>query len=306
MELSHEPQRNRMIDPQALPRADASKSAAAGYNIDKAVLNGIRSASRATGVDFGYLMAQAAQESSFQSGASAASSSAKGLYQFVDSTWLQMMRDHGAKYGYGALAQQITTGSSGAPAVADPALRQRILDLRSDPKLAATLGAEYARGNKLQLEQALDRPARAADLYMAHFLGPAGAADFLKALSRDGSAAAASLFPKAAAANQNVFYNADGKARSLRAIYDSFDRSITSKASAFAALGTGDAVVRDGARYRPGNVASLDNAGLLPGMRAFAKPMLSLSSVAALALYEALGHLKMPDDAPAKHTTLRS
>ena len=75
-----------MIDPRPLPRADGSSSAVAGYTIDKAVLNGIRSASRATGMDFGYLMAQAAQESGFQASAGASGSSAKGLFQFIDST----------------------------------------------------------------------------------------------------------------------------------------------------------------------------------------------------------------------------
>ena len=60
--------------------------------IDPVVLQSIREASRASRVDFGYLMAQAAQESGFQSDAKAATSSATGLYQFTDATWLAMVR----------------------------------------------------------------------------------------------------------------------------------------------------------------------------------------------------------------------
>ena len=43
-------------------------------SIDPAVLQGIRQAAHATHVDFGYLMAQAAQESGFRSDAKAATS----------------------------------------------------------------------------------------------------------------------------------------------------------------------------------------------------------------------------------------
>src|SRR5215813_1025776 len=89
-----------------------------GYNIDHAVLTGIKNASKSTGVDFGYLMAQAAQESSFQADARAASSSATGLYQFLDSTWLSMMRTHGAKYGFADMAARIQPDGRGGFSVA--------------------------------------------------------------------------------------------------------------------------------------------------------------------------------------------
>src|SRR5260221_4971108 len=90
-----------------------------GYNIDNAVLTGIKNASTSTGVDFGYLMAQAAQESSFQSDARATSSSATGLYQFLDSTWLSMMRSHRAKYGIADLAGPIQPDGRRRYAVSD-------------------------------------------------------------------------------------------------------------------------------------------------------------------------------------------
>src|SRR5258705_13591148 len=83
--------------------------------IDPAVLQGIRQASRSTNVDFGYLMAQAAQESGFKADAKATTSSATGLFQFIDSTWLDMMRQHGAQHGLGAPAQHIPTDGAGRP-----------------------------------------------------------------------------------------------------------------------------------------------------------------------------------------------
>jgi hypothetical protein len=169
--------------------------------IDPAVVQSIRQASRATHVDFGYLMAQAAQESGFNSDAKAAGSSATGLFQFIDSTWLQMVQQHGAQHGLGQYAQQITNDASGRPVVADPATRATILNLRKDPAISAVLAAEYAKSNKDEVERAIGRPARSADLYLAHFLGAGGASELLKAVATNASTPAAELLPDAAAAN---------------------------------------------------------------------------------------------------------
>src|SRR5690606_4013603 len=100
-------------------------------------------------------------------------SSASGLYQFIESTWLRMVHDHGDKYGMGDAARSITVTESG-PRVTDPEIRARILALRDDPRLSAAMAAEYARGNHAQLAQSLGREVGATDLYLAHFLGPAG------------------------------------------------------------------------------------------------------------------------------------
>jgi Transglycosylase SLT domain len=197
------------------------------------VVSSIRQAARATNVDFGLLMAQAQQESGFQADAKASGSSATGLYQFIDSTWLTLVQRFGEKYGVGSLAQQITTDSAGHPTVADPATRQRILDLRKAPGLSAAMAAEFTRQNKGELEQALGRPASNADLYMAHFLGAGGATTFLKALASAGATPAADLLPDAAAANRSVFYDAAGRPLSVAQIYQSFASRINQQAAQF-------------------------------------------------------------------------
>jgi Transglycosylase SLT domain len=191
------------------------------------IVNSIRQASRGSDVDFGLLMAQAEQESGFNAHAHASGSSAAGLYQFIDSTWLDMVRRFGGHHGLGDLAQQITTDSAGRATVADPATRQHILALRNDPALSAAFAGEYTRLNGRALEQALGRPPCNADLYMAHFLGAGGAATFLKALNRDGGTVAADLMPNAAAANSAVFYdNKSGRPRTISEIYQSFAERI--------------------------------------------------------------------------------
>jgi hypothetical protein len=181
----------------------------------------IREASASTGVPFDYLAAQAEQESGFKADARATTSSAAGLYQFIESTWLRMMRDHGEKHGLGKLAGAITLTETG-PRVADPALKEKILALRDDPRLSAAMAAEYARGNHAQLAQSLGREVGATDLYLAHFLGAGGATRFLMTLRTDPARPAADILPEAAAANRAVFFDRDGRARSTDEIYDRF------------------------------------------------------------------------------------
>jgi len=215
--------------------SQSSALPAAPAGADPGILRSIRQASQATDIDFDYLVAQAKQESGLQPRAAAKSSSARGLFQFIDSTWLEMVRRYGDRYGAGQYAHQISSDSSGRPTVADPGLRRQILGLRDDPSLSAALAAEYARSNKENLEQALGRATTNTDLYLAHFLGAGGATTFLKALKQNSGTVAANLLPGAAAANRTVFYNSKtGAARSVADIYQIFANKIDRGSEAFA------------------------------------------------------------------------
>jgi len=203
-----------------------------GHRVSTEIVNAVQRAANSTGVDFNYLMSQAAQESGFRTNARAGTSSATGLFQFIDSTWLQMVRDHGAKYGLGEYARAIEGAPGTAARVPDRALRQQILDLRYNAEVSSAMAAEYANNNKQQLERSLGRSVGAAELYMAHFLGAAGATRFLSALSATPNVAAADLLPDAASANTNVFYdNNSGRALSVRQVYDRMARRIESRAA---------------------------------------------------------------------------
>jgi len=221
--------------------APANPYAALAQAMDPTVLRSIQRASQATSTDFGLLLAQAAQESSFHADAKSATSSAAGLYQFVDSTWLDMVHRFGAKYGAGRYAQQITEDGNGKAVVADPVLRKKILDLRQDPGLSAALAGEYTKLNQAEVERVLGHRPQRADLYMAHFLGPSGAGAFLKAVETRGNVAAADLLPEAASANKGIFFDAQtGQARTVAEIYHSLAAKIEKAASSLAALVSAD------------------------------------------------------------------
>ena len=210
---------------------------AGGSTIQPEVLASIQKASANTGVDFSYLMAQASRESSFDPTAKASTSSATGLYQFVEQTWLGEFQQHGADYGYGDLASQIVKHSDGHYSVSNPTARKEILDLRKDPSLNAAMAAELAADNKTKMEKALGRSVSPTDLYLAHFLGLSGALHFIRTMESSPETTGAAMFPRAAASNASVFYTKDGRALTVSEIYGKIDANMTSSQAAFAALG---------------------------------------------------------------------
>ncbi|MGE4314164.1 MAG: transglycosylase SLT domain-containing protein [Pseudobdellovibrionaceae bacterium] len=173
------------------------------------VSSAIQQASASTGVDFAYLMQQADAESSFKTSAKASTSSATGLFQFIDSTWMNMVKAHGDKYG-------IDTNQS----------RSELLKLRNDPEISSYMAAELASDNKSYLEDVLPEGTKigSTELYLAHFMGAGRAAGFIEAKEADPYRPAADLFPAEARANRGVFYNSEGKARSLAEVYAFFDK----------------------------------------------------------------------------------
>jgi hypothetical protein len=187
-----------------------------------AVPQGIaRALSRAgdkSNVDFDYLLQTAMRESSLDPEARAATSSAVGLFQFLDSTWLQVMKEEGPRLGYQSYADAITTDSEGDYVIRDKGLRKRILALREDPQIAADLAAAFTKANGAYLQDRFGRQPSAGELYIAHFLGPKGAEKLFAAGLSDPDQLAARLFPKQAKANPSIFY-AEGKPRTIRELY---------------------------------------------------------------------------------------
>jgi len=201
---------------------DNNALAAMAQQAGPRVAHAIEAAATRTGVNFAYLMEQAAAESSFDADAGSSTSSAKGLYQFIEKTWLGMVKNHGHEYGMGKYAAMIDENGK----VADPATRKEILALRDNPEKAALLAAAYASENQSYLERHSGLRADeigSTELYLAHFLGAGGASAFLSAHKDNPLAHAADLFPKAARANRNVFYDAQtGEGRTLAGVYDFF------------------------------------------------------------------------------------
>src|SRR5690606_38225321 len=125
-------------------------------------------------------------------------------------------------HGLGWAADAIGRDAAGRLSIADPALRQQILDLRNDPAASASMAAAFTSDNRAYVEGRIGRAAEPVDLYLAHFLGSGGAVRFLSAWQTDPDQPGATMMPDAAAANRSVFYAADGSMRSLNDIRERF------------------------------------------------------------------------------------
>lgn len=204
----------------SLPNPPETKSTSPGLNpAGGPVVDAIRDGSARTGADFDYLLKTAQRESSLDPAAKAKSSSATGLFQFIEQTWLGMVKGSGAEHGLGEYAQAISA-SNGRYDVSDPALKQEILQLRNDPKTAAAIAGEFTRRNAQVLSNALGRQPSDGELYAAHFMGAAGAAELIRQAKASPDASAADLFPDQAASNRAIFYDkASGRAKSVSEVY---------------------------------------------------------------------------------------
>jgi hypothetical protein len=184
------------------------------------VVAALRNAAAATGSDFHYLLGTAMRESSLKPSAQSATSSAAGLFQFVDQTWLGLVKTHGAKYGLGSLADAISVGSDGRYRAATATERRTILDLRQNPEISALMAGEYTNSSAATMRSMLGRSVCGGELYAAHFLGPDAACKLIRTNESLPGASAAVLLPRAANANRTVFFHADGSAKSVREVYD--------------------------------------------------------------------------------------
>ncbi|MGV8951280.1 MAG: transglycosylase SLT domain-containing protein [Cypionkella sp.] len=177
----------------------------------------LTSAGDRNGVDFDYLLQTAMRESSLNPQARAQSSSAVGLFQFLESTWLQVMKEQGPRLGYQQYADAIQKSGDGYQ-VADPQTKAQILKLREDPQIAADLAAAFTKSNGDYLSAKFGRQPSAGELYIAHFLGAQGAEKMFNAGLQNPDQIAADLFPRQAQANRTIFYD-NGQPRTIRQVY---------------------------------------------------------------------------------------
>ncbi len=143
------------------------------------ISNAIKKASQATGTDFSYLLKTAARESSFKQGAKAKTSSAAGLFQFIESTWLKTVKEVGDKFGLDKYTPHIFTTRSGQHYVPNDKLRREILQLRHNPEVSAMMAGAFTQQKSEFIASKIGRTPSPGELYIAHFLGPNGASELI-------------------------------------------------------------------------------------------------------------------------------
>ena len=244
----------------------------AGVDPSRARIAGaIKQAANTTGASFEYLLTTAKMESDFNPTAGAPTSSAHGLYQFINQTWLGTVKEAGAQHGYGNYADAITRTSSGSYSVHDPAALKAIMKLRDDPAASSAMAGVLTQSNSFKLTGMIGRRPTDSELYMAHFMGVGGAAKLISNAEDNPRASGARLFPNAAAANRSIFYERSGRARSVSEVYSVLTQRYASAAnsqatrSAMASVGVMPAsmAVASAAPATAPVAAPIDNAAYL-------------------------------------------
>ncbi len=246
-------------------------TAAAGVDPSRLRIAGaIKQAASNIGASFEYLLATAKMESNFNPKAAATTSSARGLFQFIDQTWLGTVKEAGSQLGYGKYADAISKSSSGGYYVNDPSMRGAIMKLRDDPNAASSMAAVLTQSNSFKLTGKIGRRPSDSELYMAHFMGVGGAAKLISNAENSPNASAARLFPNAAAANRSIFYDRAGQARSVSQVYSVLTTRYASAANskdtrtAFAAVGdAAPARMAFASASAPQPAMTIDNAAYL-------------------------------------------
>ncbi|CAH2605443.1 SLT domain-containing protein (plasmid) [Rhodovastum atsumiense] len=198
------------------------------------VVAAMRTASAETGARFDVLLASAAIESGLRPDAKAGTSSASGMYQFIEQTWLDAIRQYGPSHGLGAEAAAVVRRGDRLT-VEDPELRQRILDMRHDPRISSLLAGDSLRAISDSLATTLGRAPDVAETYLGHFLGIGGASQMLQAAKATPNRPAAELLPAAARANHSMFYASDGQPLTVTQFIDKVRGRVE---RAYADLGT--------------------------------------------------------------------
>lgn len=279
------------VDPNAPPPVT-------GPTPSPAVSGAIKQAAKQTGANFQYLLATAQVESNYNPNAQGATSSAKGLFQFIEQTWLATMKEAGPAHGYGKYSDAIGRTAEGQYVVTDPNLASKIMNLRSDPTANSVMAGAFTKNNSAKLAERLGRNPTEGELYIAHFLGPAGASRMIGMAESRPSTRAADVFPTAAQSNPTIFYDRQGRARSVGDVYQTLIGRYSVARSSPVNKALAPPVV---AAARPALQAQAQTpAQAVPQLTAFAPETAQLSEAYAQAMKPTPSAL--PDNRPVFHS----
>ncbi len=203
--------------------------------VQRSIVERVVKAAAETGSDPALLLSIADKESSFILKAKASTSSASGLFQFINSTWMTAMKSFGQRH----LQEQQEANAAPAPGTKPPVAatsRAEILKLRNDPYLSAVLAAEILKHEGAKISEEIGRTLSAGETYLIHFLGPDDARRFIAKMDQDPQTSAAKLLPRPARANRSIFFaslNGRLKPKSLREVHDAFEAMMMARVDRF-------------------------------------------------------------------------
>ncbi len=215
--------------------ADSLKLYLTAQNRDSSLIDDIYQASIATHIDFELLLITAMIESDLGRVTKSSTSSARGIFQYIEPTWLVLIKRYGARIGQKNYASAITINTeSYLPEITDASqfTKKDILSLRDNTKIAALIKANQLKDEaKIVAKYKAGQRINATDHYIVHMLGLSQARTFYTLLKNESSNILANLnnkgFKEAIRLNPTFFYNAQNKALSAAEAYTQFHRKIS-------------------------------------------------------------------------------
>ena len=170
------------------------------------------------GMDPNYLVRLANRESHFDPVAESPTSTAAGLFQFTENTWLCSLRKFGPGLGVVG-SDHIWQTRRGVCETSAPRERSRLLALRSDPTVSTRIAAAFSLRNYRVLMAQFGRRPTGTELYVLHFLGENVGVRFLQTYYDNPNASALSLTKAGAWANPDIFFNGSAGSRSVKEVF---------------------------------------------------------------------------------------
>lgn len=219
-------------DAKRLQLARSLKAYLKENDFDERLSAAIYKASLKTGVDFELMVLNAKMESDLGRATIAEHTSARGVFQYIEPTWLTLMRRYGDELGYGHYAKAIKRAKyPGLPYIEgnNPYLKAEILALRHDIDTAAMIKAYQVREESDTIKSIKHGRVTATDHYIVHMLGLPLAKRFYKMrASMSTTPVANSSIPamrEAAHMNRAFFYSGK-RALTAREVYAKYEARV--------------------------------------------------------------------------------
>ncbi len=228
-------------DQKMLSSVRSLKAFVAARGQDPAMINALYRASLKTGVDFDLLILKASMESDLGRHLEAANSSARGIFQYIDATWLGVMKHYGAQLGYANYANAIEFNNRGHATVKNnnKYLKAEILAMRYDPDISALVKAYQIIDETAQLRQIKGSAVTTTDHYITHMLGMPLAKEFYTLRRRNSPFTLANIsnpaMREAVAMNKGFFYSGRTPL-TARASYKRFENRVEREIKKMTAL----------------------------------------------------------------------
>lgn len=196
-----------------------------------AVITAIYRASLTTDVDFELLIMKAMLESDLGRLNAAATSSARGVFQYIEPTWLTLIKRYGEEIGYPHYANAVGMTKKGRPYIKDKNayMKAEILALRHDADISALIKAYQIIEETDVIRGYKKARVTSTDHYIAHMLGLSLAKEFYALKNRNSGIAVAKLhradMREAARLNKPFFYKGK-RALTARASYKQFEKRV--------------------------------------------------------------------------------